>query len=149
MNTQTFNNKPPTGGFSFGGKMADPFTSGSTLSGLVVVSGISLVSVLSGVDGNALIGAFAGAALFVVRGQDLSIPRRLLYFAISIIAGYLAAPDVTRLMPVRETGVAALIAAALTITVINKWLDGIVELSGKEFLQLLADWYTKWKGPKQ
>ena len=67
--------------------MAEP----TSLSGAPLAAGVGLAALLPGVDGNALIGAFAGATLFVVSAKSLPIWQRLVYLLISIIAGYLAA----------------------------------------------------------
>lgn len=91
--------------------MAEPST--STL--LAASAGIGFASLFPGIDGNALIGAFAGAALLVVSSKDLTLGKRFVYMVISMIAGYLAAPDVVNLSPIRSTGVAAFFAAALAI----------------------------------
>lgn len=91
--------------------MAEP-SSSSLIAG---AAGIGFASLFPGIDGNALIGAFAGAALLVVSSKDLSLGKRLIYLVISMIAGYLAAPDIVNLTPIRSTGVAAFFAAALAI----------------------------------
>lgn len=94
--------------------MAEP----TSLSGAApLAAGVGLAALLPGVDGNALIGAFAGATLFVVSAKSLPIWQRLVYLLISIVAGYLAAPDIARSLPVLSTGVAAFGASAVGITV--------------------------------
>ena len=93
--------------------MADP--SISTL--LAASAGIGFASLFPGIDGNALIGAFAGAALLVVSSKDLTLGKRLAYMVISMIVGYLAASDIVNATPIRSTGVAAFFAAALAIVV--------------------------------
>ena len=128
--------------------MADPFASGPTVAGVVVVSGFSAVSLLSGIDGNALVGAFAGAALFVLRAQDMHFVRRLLYFAVSIVAGYHVAPEIMRLTPLKSPAVAALIAAAVVVTVINKGLDSMAAMTFGDFMGRLGSWLAKWKDTK-
>ncbi|MFC3549461.1 putative holin [Lysobacter cavernae] len=94
--------------------MAEPT---SLSSAATLAAGVGLAAVLPGIDGNALIGAFAGATLFVVSAKSLPLWQRLVYLLISVVAGYLAAPDIVRWMPIRSTGVAAFIAAAVGITV--------------------------------
>lgn len=128
--------------------MAEPFAAGSTVAGVVVVSGFSAVSLFSGLDGNALVGAFAGAALFVLRAQDMHIVRRLLYFIVSICAGYLVAPEIMRLTPLRSPAVAALVAAAVVVTLINKGLDSMTSMSFGDFVGRLGNWLSKWKDTK-
>jgi hypothetical protein len=70
-----------------------------------------------GIDGNALVGAVAGAALFVTRSRDLPLLRRALYLVISTTMGYLAAPDVLAQLPLHSTALAAFLAGALVVTV--------------------------------
>lgn len=128
--------------------MAEPFASGSTAAGIVVISGFSAVSLLSGIDGNALVGAFAGAALFVLRAQDMGLLRRVLYFAVSIVAGYLVAPEIMRMTPLQSPAVAALVASAAVVTLINKGLDGMASMTFGDFMERLGNWLSNWKGTK-
>lgn len=107
--------------------MAEPIPSSIAIAS----AGIGFASMFPGVDGNALIGAFAGAALLVVSSKDLSLGKRFAYMVISMIAGYLAAPDIVNATPIRSSGVAAFLAAALAITVTLQLLDRLksVDLS--------------------
>lgn len=91
--------------------MAEPSTTTTAL-----VAGIGFASLFPGIDGDTLIGAFAGAALLVVTSKELGLGVRLVYLVISLIVGYMAAPDLVRLTPIRSTGVAAFFAAATAIT---------------------------------
>ena len=79
-------------------------------------------------DGDALIGAFTGAALIVVTSKDMSFGRRATYMLISLVMGYLAAPEVVRATPISSTGVAAFFAATLVIAVTLQLIDGIKTL---------------------
>lgn len=101
--------------------MAEP----STTTTAIVSTGIGLASLAPGIDGNALIGAFAGAALLVVSSKDLSLGKRFAYLVISFIVGYLAAPEVVRLTMIRSTGVAGFFAAALAIAFTLQLLERI------------------------
>lgn len=101
--------------------MAEP-TSTSTLA---LAAGIGLASLFPGIDGDALIGAFAGAALIVVSSKDLSFGKRFAYLVISQIVGYLGAPEVINLTPIKSTGVAAFFAAALAITLALQLIERI------------------------
>lgn len=89
---------------------------------------IGIVSLAPGMDGNALIGAFTGAALVVVMSKDMSFVRRAMYMLISLVMGYLAAPEIVRATPIRSTGVAAFFAAALVIAVTLQLIEGIKTL---------------------
>jgi hypothetical protein len=101
--------------------MAEPST--TTLA--VISAGIGFASMFPGIDGNALIGAFTGAALVVVSSKDLKILVRLAYLLISLLAGYMASADVVRLTPIKSTGVAAFFAAALAITVTLQLIERV------------------------
>ncbi|MGO4703826.1 putative holin [Dyella sp. 2RAB6] len=56
--------------------MAEPTTTSTTLAGLAA-AGVSVASLLPGMDGNAIVGAFAGAALMALHARDIGIPKRL------------------------------------------------------------------------
>ncbi|CAJ7776878.1 Prophage membrane protein [Burkholderia pseudomallei] len=92
--------------------MAEPNTS----SAAALFAAVGLAGIAPGVDGDALIGAFAGAAL-VVTSKDLGLAKRAAYMLISLVMGYLAAPEIVHAVPIRSTGVAAFFAAALVIAV--------------------------------
>lgn len=94
--------------------MTEP-TSASSLT--LIAAGVGLASVLPGIDGNALVGAFAGGTLFVVSAPSLPLWQRFLYLVVSVAGGYQFTGDVLRLVPVTSTGAAAFIAAASLVTV--------------------------------
>jgi hypothetical protein len=98
--------------------MAEPSTTTTA-----IVAGIGFASLAPGIDGNALIGAFAGAALLVVSSKDLTLGKRFAYLVISLVVGYMAAPEVVRLTPIHSTGVAGFFGAAMAITVTLQLLD--------------------------
>lgn len=91
--------------------MAEP----NTTTAAVLSAVIGLASLAPGVDGNALIGAFAGAALVVVSSKELRLLKRLVYMLISLVMGYVAAPEIVNVTPLRSTGVAGFFAAALVV----------------------------------
>jgi hypothetical protein len=104
--------------------MAEPSTTTTAL----VSAGIGFASLAPGIDGNALIGAFAGAALLVVSSKDLTIGQRFAYLVISLVIGYIAAPEVVRLTPIHSTGVAGFFGAALAITITLQLLERLKTL---------------------
>lgn len=93
--------------------MTEPTSTGSMVA---LATGVGLASLLPGIDADALIGAFAGATLFVVSAKDLSIWKRLVYLAISVVAGYLGGTEVMRRFDVTSSGLAAFFCAATIIT---------------------------------
>lgn len=87
-------------------------------------SGVLFGAMLPGVDGGALIGAFAGAAVFIMHNNELGVAKRLVYGLVSWLIGYFAAPELGGLVGIRETvvtgfGVAA-VAVTLALTLIEK-----------------------------
>ncbi|KAF1719810.1 putative holin [Pseudoxanthomonas wuyuanensis] len=94
--------------------MAEPT---STSSIAVLATGIGLAALLPGIDGDALVGAFAGGTLFVVSAPSLGIWLRVIYLLVSVIAGYLATPDLLRFVPLKSSGLAAFFASAAIITI--------------------------------
>jgi hypothetical protein len=102
--------------------MTEPTTATSLA---LVAAGFSVATLLPGMDGNAVIGAFAGAALVALHARDVSSVSRGIYLVISWVMGYLAAPAVARLSGLQETGVAAFLAAAMVIAVTLQLLDRV------------------------
>lgn len=91
----------------------------------MAAGGISLAS-FAGLDGNALVGAFAGAAYFVLRARDISVWFRVLYFGISLPTGYIGSVELMYWLPFRERGIAAFVAAATVLIIADRvleWLD--------------------------
>lgn len=93
--------------------MAEP----NTATAAALSTAVGLAGLAPGIDGNALIGAFAGAALVVVTSRDVGVAMRLAYMLISLVMGYIAAPEIINQTPIHSTGVAAFLSAALVITV--------------------------------
>lgn len=103
--------------------MSEPI---STVKGAALLGGsVGVASIWPGVDGNALIGAFAGAAVFVLHRQERTLVVRLLLFFASVAIGYLAAPELLEHSPVHESGVGAAIAAACAVTLIRALIDAL------------------------
>ena len=94
--------------------MAEPSTTAVTVA---ASTGIGLAAMFPGIDGNALIGAFAGATLFVMSARELSLWVRAVYLLISVTMGYIAAPELVSHLPIKETGVTGFIGGLLCITV--------------------------------
>lgn len=93
--------------------MAEP----STTAVLVTTyTGVGIASLFPGIDGNALIGAFAGATLFVMSASEMKIIARALYMLISLVMGYIAAPEIIANTFIQSSGVAGFIAGLLCIS---------------------------------
>lgn len=101
--------------------MAEP----SITTAVALSASVGFISMFPGIDGNALIGAFAGAALVVVTANDVGVWRRCAYLFISLIAGYLGAPEILNITPIKSSGVAAFFAASLAIVVTLQLIERV------------------------
>lgn len=111
--------------------MAEPST---TAVAIATTTGVGMASLFPGIDGNALIGAFAGATLFVMSARELTLFERILYMLISSVMGYIAAPEITANTFIQASGVAAFIAGFLCITVM---LGLIKQLEGTDLISAI------------
>ncbi|SDR19632.1 Putative phage holin [Burkholderia cepacia] len=111
--------------------MAEPnTTTAAALSAAIGVAGLA-----PGIDGNALIGAFTGAALVVVTSKEIGVFTRIAYMLISLVMGYIAAPEIVNVTPIHSTGVAGFFAAALVITVTLQLIDRLKSVDLLAFLK--------------
>lgn len=94
--------------------MAEPST---TAIAITTSAGIGLATLLPGIDGNALIGSFAGATLFVMSATEIGPVKRIIYLLISLIMGYITAPEIMAKTAIEESGVAGFIAGISCVTV--------------------------------
>lgn len=103
--------------------MAEPAT--ATAASAVVATAATATALIPGVDGNALIGALAGGALFVTIAKDLPLWRRAVYLAVSAGGGYVAAPDVLAHLPLQSIGLAAFLGGATIITIATQVIERV------------------------
>jgi hypothetical protein len=111
--------------------MAEP----NTTTVAVLSAAIGIAGLWPGVDGNALIGAFAGAALVVVTAKEIGIFKRVAYLLISLVMGYITAPEIVNVTPIHSSGVAAFFAAALVITVTLQLIERVKSLDLLAFMK--------------
>ncbi|MBN3005573.1 hypothetical protein JW897_17715 [Chromobacterium alkanivorans] len=107
--------------------MAEP---ASTSAATVAVTGASLLALFPGLDAGAVLGAFAGAAVFVMSSNELGTLKKLAFLALAFVAGLIAAPMASALLatllPQRvqvSAGVGALLASALVIKVLIRLIN--------------------------
>lgn len=105
--------------------MAEPT---STTATTLAVTGASLLALFPGLDAGSVLGAFAGASVFVMSSNDLGTVRKLAFLGLAIVAGLIAAPMAAALLSTIvpkgvqvSAGVGALTASALVIKVLI-WL---------------------------
>lgn len=102
-------------------------TEPNTTAAVATAGAVTAASMLPGVDASALIGACAGATLFVMSAKDLGIFTRLVYLLISLGMGYKGGPAVLgHLFP--EPAVAAFVFSAGVIGVGLKVIKGVDEI---------------------
>lgn len=104
--------------------MSEPVSGAAATAG-VALGLVTFTSLMPGVDGDALIGAFGGAAVFAIHARDLSILKRLAYMIVSIILGYIGAEEVTHWTSIQSSAIAAFICSALIVTAALSSIDKI------------------------
>jgi len=70
--------------------MVEP--AGTTGAATTALTGVTVVGLLSGVDSGVLIGAFAGAVIFVMSASEFSWLKKMVLFVASLLVGILTAP---------------------------------------------------------
>ncbi|WP_346829421.1 putative holin [Pseudomonas abietaniphila] len=96
----------------------------STTASVVVAgaAGAGFAGLIAGVDSYAAVGALAGAIVFFMTTEELPVWKRLVFFLVSVVMGYLFAPamgdfELWGVRPFRYSGPAAFGAAVLVVTV--------------------------------
>lgn len=100
---------------------------GSAAVAVSAVAGVGLASLMPGVDGNAVVGAFAGALFFVVFAGDLRLRAAIGYLLASWVFGYFAAGEIVSRAWASTSGIAAFFAAMLCVVICTgllEWLKG-------------------------
>jgi hypothetical protein len=114
----------------------------SSHGGGFLLSGTTLMSLFPSASTGILLGAFAGAVIFVISAHDLALLQKALLFAVSLTAGVLAAPftatvisALTPTLIVAPPEVGALVASTLAVRLLlalsthsngllRKWMGG-------------------------
>jgi len=111
--------------------MAEPISTSTTAA--LAVTSVGAITLLPGVDAATVLGAFAGAAVFVLNADEMSTPKKLAFLVLSIVAGFLAAPLaaalIAKALPTDAEvshGVGALVASAVLV----KILLALIRLAG-------------------
>lgn len=99
--------------------MAEPSSTAALAAGM---AGFGLAGFLTGIDSGAAIGALCGSLVFFATTEELRVARRLVFFMVSLVMGYLSAPllaeaQVLGIGPIKFSAPAAFIASALVVTV--------------------------------
>lgn len=122
--------------------MAEPITSGTAS---VALGAVTLLALFPGLQAETVLGAFAGAVVFVLSAKDLSLPLKAAFWLLSMIAGVVCAATVAALMSsvlpskvIVSSGVGALVAASVVIRLLL-WLIRRAEAPDAA----LAEWRAK------
>lgn len=100
---------------------------------------ISAASLLPFVNGNALLGAVFGAALFATTKKDLKPLQRLSTMIIAVGFGYLLAPEITTRTFIGNDATAGMIASIFSLPIILKCMVWVDQSS-------LSDIWNKFRG---
>lgn len=110
--------------------MAEPVTATTSTIANASLLGAILVSLFPGIDAGIVMGAFAGAVVFVLSAHDIRNLAKVGYFVVAFICGMAGAATGTSvlvwLLPERITvtpSVAAVIIAAISVKLLL-WLIG-------------------------
>jgi len=118
--------------------MAEPSSSAVIIT---TATGISLASIVFGLNADAAVGSFAGATLFITSTRELTIKTRILYLIISIVMGYFVAGEILQNTFIASPAVAGFIGGLTSISlgllIIKQLQDGdliglISSLRGKK-----------------
>lgn len=101
----------------------EPTSSATTAA--AAMGAVAITSILPGVNGDALIGAFAGAVVFALHAKDLTITKRVVYMIVSILLGYMGSDEVLRHTPLTSHALAAFGLSAVVVTFALAGIDKI------------------------
>lgn len=122
--------------------MAEPISTSAATATLAVVS---LVAMFPGISAEIVLGAFAGAVVFVLSAKELSVRLKLAFFMLSMIAGIVCASMAAQLLasvlPARvvvSNGVGGLLASSIVIRLLLWLINRAQDPSAA-----LAEWKEK------
>lgn len=104
--------------------MPEPST---TVLATTTTIGITALSLFTQLDIPTLMGATAGASLFVTSAKNLSIPTRIIYLIISLFMGYQTGPAIL-IQYLPHPAVCAFIASACCIAIGLKLISSVEQL---------------------
>lgn len=101
----------------------EPTSSATTA--VATMGAVAITSALPGVNGDALIGAFAGGVVFALHAKDVAIAKRLIYMLVSILLGYMGADEVMKHTGLTSFTLAAFGLSAVVVTLALAGIDKI------------------------
>lgn len=110
-----------------------------TTTAVATTAALSVASLLPFVNGNALLGAVFGAALFATTKKDLKPLQRLITMIIAVGFGYLLAPELTARTFISNDATAGMIASIFSLPILLKIMVWVDQSS-------LSDLWDKFRG---
>lgn len=117
--------------------MSDPSTGAVATAAAI---GVTTVSLIPGIDGNAVIAAFAGALFFIVFAEDLSPLARLGYFIASWITGYYVSVEAIGQSWAVSSGLPAFGGSLFTVVVCVSLLEWVQDGKTPGWLATIVGW---------
>lgn len=114
--------------------MTEPDVTASTL---YVTTGLGIFTLIPLIDSATFLGALTGSALFTISAKDVSIPKRIAYMMISVISGYLAAPEIQANTFIQSNGVAGFLGGLFSISLSLPLLKKAQTLNLQSLIKLL------------
>ncbi|MDN8575765.1 putative holin [Acinetobacter baumannii] len=113
--------------------MPEPTTTTTSVS----VIGLSAMSILPFINGNALLGAVLGAAFIASYEKDLSAVKRLINLILSTGIGYICTPFITENTFITADALAALIASTFCLFILIKAVDWIKQAKLSDIIKII------------
>ena len=109
----------------------------TTVAVAAAATGVGLTALFPTVDGNALIGSFAGSILFFLISKEPHLLSRFGYAFVSLVMGYFVAPELVKKGVAQEMAVAAFLASTCGVSVTLALIEEIKTGGGQAVLAVL------------
>lgn len=114
--------------------MADAMT---TAAAPVIVggTGITIASMLPGVDLSSVVGAFGGAFFFILFAKDISAWQRIGYLIVGWVGGYFGAAELLSLAWTKTSGFSSFVAGLFCVATCISLIEAIETGTPPKWLQ--------------
>ncbi|MCH7317938.1 MULTISPECIES: putative holin [Acinetobacter] len=112
--------------------MPEPTTTTTSMS----VIGLSAMSILPFINGNALLGAVLGAAFIASTEKDLSAFKRIMTLILATGIGYICTPFITEKTWITSDALAGLISSVFCLFILTKAVDWIKQANLSDIFKL-------------
>lgn len=121
-------------------------TDGLTATAVVGGAGITVASLLPGVDLSAVIGAFGGAFFFILFAKDISAWQRAGYLIVGWIGGYFGAAELLSPEWIKTSGFSSFVAGLFCVVIGISAIEAVQIGKPPKWLQWVLDLRTAKKG---